>query len=94
MPTASKVSKFDDLKILKVGVQTGTTGDEAASKLLGKTNANIKRFESTPMASSRQSPTPRSPPSSTAWPGKKATLKAKLDQGLAGIKSDGSYNKR
>ncbi len=50
VPTASKVSKFDDLKKLKVGVQTGTTGDEAASKLLGKTNANIKRFESTPLA--------------------------------------------
>ena len=31
-------------------MQTGTTGDEAASKLLGKTNANIKRFESTPLA--------------------------------------------
>ena len=48
--TASKVSKFDDLKKLKVGVQTGTTGDEAVSKLVGKTNANIKRFESTPLA--------------------------------------------
>jgi len=48
--TNSKVSKFDDLKKLKVGVQTGTTGDEAVSKLVGKTNANIKRFESTPLA--------------------------------------------
>ena len=48
--TASKVAKFDDLKKLKVGVQTGTTGDEAASKLMGKTNANLKRFESTPLA--------------------------------------------
>jgi polar amino acid transport system substrate-binding protein len=46
----SKVSKFADLKKLKVGVQTGTTGDEAVSKLLGKTNPNIKRFESTPLA--------------------------------------------
>jgi polar amino acid transport system substrate-binding protein len=46
----SKVSGFADLKALKVGVQTGTTGDEAVSKLLGKTNANIKRFESTPLA--------------------------------------------
>jgi len=50
VPTASKIKNFDDLKKLKVGVQTGTTGDEAASKLLGKTNANIKRFESTPLA--------------------------------------------
>ena len=31
-------------------MQTGTTGDEAVSKLLGKTNTNIKRFESTPLA--------------------------------------------
>ena len=46
----SKVSKFDDLKKLKVGVQTGTTGDEAISKLQGKTNPNIRRFESTPLA--------------------------------------------
>ena len=46
----STVAKFADLKKLKVGVQTGTTGDEAVSKLLGKTNTNIKRFESTPLA--------------------------------------------
>lgn len=46
----SKVAKFGDLKKLKVGVQTGTTGDEAVSKLLGKTNTNVKRFESTPLA--------------------------------------------
>jgi polar amino acid transport system substrate-binding protein len=46
----SKVAKFADLKKLKVGVQTGTTGDEAVSKLQGKTSTNIKRFESTPLA--------------------------------------------
>ena len=46
----SKVAKFDDLKKLKIGVQTGTTGDEVVSKLQGKTNPNIKRFESTPLA--------------------------------------------
>ena len=46
----SKVAKFDDLKKLKVGVQTGTTGDEAVTKLLGKTSTSIKRFESTPLA--------------------------------------------
>jgi polar amino acid transport system substrate-binding protein len=46
----SKITKFDDLKKLKVGVQTGTTGDEAVSKLQGKTSTNIKRFESTPLA--------------------------------------------
>jgi polar amino acid transport system substrate-binding protein len=46
----SKVTKFADLKKLKVGVQTGTTGDEAVGKLLGKTSTSIKRFESTPLA--------------------------------------------
>jgi len=46
----AKVSKFDDLKPLKVGVQTGTTGDEVVGKLQGKTSANLKRFESTPLA--------------------------------------------
>ncbi len=46
----SKIAKFADLKKLKVGVQTGTTGDEAVTKLLGKTSTNIKRFESTPLA--------------------------------------------
>jgi polar amino acid transport system substrate-binding protein len=46
----SKVAKFTDLNRLKVGVQTGTTGDEAVTKLLGKNSKNIKRFESTPLA--------------------------------------------
>ncbi len=46
----SKVARFNDLKPLKVGVQTGTTGDEAITKLLGKTSPNIKRFELTPLA--------------------------------------------
>ena len=46
----SKIAKFADLKKAKVGVQTGTTGDEAVTKLLGKTSTNIKRFESTPLA--------------------------------------------
>lgn len=46
----SKVNKFTDLKTLKVGVQTGTTGDEVIQKLQGKTSPNIKRFESTPLA--------------------------------------------
>ena len=33
-----------------MAVQTGTTGDEVVQKLLGKTSADIKRFESTPLA--------------------------------------------
>ena len=46
----SKIARFDDLKKLKVGVQNGTTGDEVITKLQGKDSANIKRFESTPLA--------------------------------------------
>jgi polar amino acid transport system substrate-binding protein len=46
----SKISKFADLKKLKVGVQNGTTGDEVVTKLQGKSSTNIKRFESTPLA--------------------------------------------
>jgi polar amino acid transport system substrate-binding protein len=46
----SRVKSFQDLRKLKVGVQTGTTGDEAVTKLLGKTSTAIKRFESTPLA--------------------------------------------
>ena len=47
---SSKVAKFDDLKKLKVGVQTGTTGDEVVTKQQGKNSTNIKRVESTPLA--------------------------------------------
>ncbi len=50
VPANSKVTRFTDLKTLRVAVQTGTTGDEAASKLMGKTNTKLKRFESTPLA--------------------------------------------
>lgn len=46
----SKVAAFADLKPLKVGVQTGTTGDEVVTGLLGKASTNVKRFESTPLA--------------------------------------------
>ncbi|PPE70488.1 basic amino acid ABC transporter substrate-binding protein [Caldimonas thermodepolymerans] len=46
----STVSKFEDLKTLRVGVQTGTTGDEVVTKLQGKNSTLIKRFESTPLA--------------------------------------------
>ena len=46
----SKIAKFDDLTKLKVGVQTGTTGDEVVTKLQGKESTNVKRFESTPLA--------------------------------------------
>ena len=50
VPEKSKVSKLEDLKRSKIGVQTSTTGEEVVVKLLGKNSANIKRFESTPLA--------------------------------------------
>lgn len=50
LPMISKVTKFEELKTLKIGVQTGTTGDSVASRLAGKSNPNIKRFESIPLA--------------------------------------------
>ena len=46
----STIVRFEDLKGRKVGVQTGTTGDETISKLQGKNSPDIKRFESTPLA--------------------------------------------
>ncbi|MDM8359469.1 basic amino acid ABC transporter substrate-binding protein [Pandoraea communis] len=50
VPANSTVQKFDDLKALKVGVQTATTGDEVVQKLMGKNNPAVKRFEGTPLA--------------------------------------------
>jgi polar amino acid transport system substrate-binding protein len=50
VPEKSKVTKLDDLKRNKIGVQTSTTGEEVVVKLVGKNSANIKRFESTPLA--------------------------------------------
>ena len=120
----SKVSRFDDLMKLKVGVQTGTTGDEAITKLQGKTSANIKRFESTPLALkeleaggvdavvadngvvihyvANNAGAKFKTVSDTGFaaeqyglPVKKGNteLLAKLNQGLAAIKADGSYDK-
>jgi polar amino acid transport system substrate-binding protein len=46
----STITHFAQLKNKKVGVQTATTGDVVVQTLLGKTNANIKRFEGMPLA--------------------------------------------
>ena len=43
------VQKFGDLKSLKIGVQSATTGDEVVQNLVGKNNSSIKRLESTPL---------------------------------------------
>jgi polar amino acid transport system substrate-binding protein len=118
----SKVAKFGDLKGLKVGVQTGTTGDEAISKLQGKTSRNIKRFELTPLALKeleaggvdavvadngvivnyvvnnpgglfKTVSDPTFVPERYGIALKKGNVEllAKVNQGLAGIKADGSY---
>ena len=50
VPEKSKVAKLEDLKRAKVGVQTSTTGEEVVVKLQGKNSANVKRFESIPLA--------------------------------------------
>ena len=120
----SKVTKFSDLTKLKVGVQTGTTGDEAVTKLQGKASANIKRFESTPLALKeleaggvdavvadngvvihyvnnnagskfKTVADATFVPEQYGMPVKKGNteLLAKLNKGLADIKSDGTYDK-
>ena len=119
---SSKVAKFADLKKLKVGVQTGTTGDEAVTKLLGKASTNIKRFESTPLALKEleaggvdavvadngvianyvaNNPGGKFKTVSDkefvpeqygiAFKKGNTELQAKMNQGLAAIKADGSY---
>jgi len=116
--------KADDLKRLKVGVQNGTTGDEAVSKLQGKNSADIKRFESTPLAlkeleaggvdavvadngvvtnyvnnnAGSKFKTVNDPgfaPEQYGLAVKQgnADLLAKLNQGLAAIKADGTYDR-
>jgi polar amino acid transport system substrate-binding protein len=119
----SRIASFADLKKAKVGVQTGTTGDEAVTKLLGKTSTAIKRFESTPLALKELEAggvdavvadngvvihyVANNPggkfktvsdkefvPEQYGFAVKKgnAELLGKLNQGIAGIKSDGSYD--
>jgi len=46
---ASTVKSLKDLAGKKVGVVTGSTGDDIASREFGKTNTDIRRFESTPV---------------------------------------------
>jgi polar amino acid transport system substrate-binding protein len=118
----SKVAKFSDLKNLKVGVQTGTSGDDAITKLQGKNSPNIKRFELTPLALKELEAggvdavvadngvivnyvanNPGGGFKAITDPGfvsehygialKKGNteLLAKVNQGLAGIKADGTY---
>ena len=50
VPQSSTVKTLKDLAGKKVGVVTGSTGDDIASREFGKTSSDIKRFESTPVA--------------------------------------------
>ncbi|PHV12614.1 basic amino acid ABC transporter substrate-binding protein [Chitinimonas sp. BJB300] len=120
----TKVESATDLKNKKVGVQTGSTGDEVAQGLLGKTNANIKRFESVPLALQElqaggvdaviadngvvahyaaNNPNAKIKTLESAGFSKEfygfavkkgnTVLLAKINQGLAKIKTDGTYDK-
>lgn len=45
----STVKSLQDLAGKKVGVVTGSTGDDVASRAFGKTSPNIRRFDTTPL---------------------------------------------
>ena len=45
----STVKSLQDLTGKKVAVVTGSTGDDVASRAFGKTSANIRRFDTTPL---------------------------------------------
>lgn len=124
VPLDSKIQKIADLKPLTVGVLQGSTGDEMMQKLSGDNNANIKRFESSPLALKeletggvsaviadkgavvhylannqvkgiRMVMDDNFPKEFFGIAVKKgdAALLAKINQGLAAIKADGTYDK-
>lgn len=45
----SPVKSLQDLAGKKIGVVTGSTGDDVASRAFGKTSPNIRRFDTTPL---------------------------------------------
>jgi polar amino acid transport system substrate-binding protein len=49
VPQASTAKGLKDLAGKKIGVVTGSTADDTASREFGKTNPDIRRFESTPV---------------------------------------------
>ena len=49
VPAASTVTSLPDLAGKKIAVVTGSTGDDVASRAFGKTSANIRRFDTTPL---------------------------------------------
>ncbi|MGE0815797.1 MAG: basic amino acid ABC transporter substrate-binding protein [Vicinamibacterales bacterium] len=49
VPASSTATRLQDLAGRKVAVVTGSTGDDMASRAFGKTSANIRRFDTTPL---------------------------------------------
>jgi polar amino acid transport system substrate-binding protein len=49
LPRASAVASLKDLTGKKIAVVNASTADDVASREFGKTNPNIRRFESTPL---------------------------------------------
>jgi len=49
VPANSAVKTLQDLAGKKVAVVTGSTADDIASRAFGKTSANIRRFDTTPL---------------------------------------------
>jgi polar amino acid transport system substrate-binding protein len=49
VPASSTAKSLKDLTGKKIGVVVGSTGDDMASREFGKTNPDIRRFESTPV---------------------------------------------
>jgi polar amino acid transport system substrate-binding protein len=49
VPASSAVRTLQDLVGKKVGVVTGSTADDVASRTFGKTSPNIRRFDTTPL---------------------------------------------
>ncbi|MBN6186946.1 basic amino acid ABC transporter substrate-binding protein [Aneurinibacillus sp. BA2021] len=50
VPESANVTKIEDIKDMRVGVQSGTTGAALAEKVLGKGNAKLRGFDDTPSA--------------------------------------------
>lgn len=49
VPSSSTVRTLQDLAGKKVGVVTGSTADDVASRTFGRTSPNIRRFDTTPL---------------------------------------------
>ncbi len=49
-PEGENITSAEDIKGLKIGVQTGTTGADAAEKIVGQNDASISKYESNSLA--------------------------------------------